>query len=196
MQLAPSALHDTAGVIGNLLGGWEATDVDHEGIVCLLGPRDCHIGMRLLFDGSTIQLWATGGHPAPGAPSPLPLGQRWHSAAHIGDLTEDQDPAVALYAAISDRILPVFEDKPLCVGHRPWDPEPEETEDVDDVEDTVAAASTTGDDTDQMDEPTHALRPEPKVEERGQAPQPEPQNPPATTAATNPVAEQANPASS
>lgn len=161
MQLAPSALHATAEALAHLLGPWEITEPDADGIVHLFGPFERHIGMRLLHDGSTIQLWATGGtQPAPlpdtesqpdGA-RPLPYGHRWHTCAHIGSLTADQDPAVELFTTINDDLLPVFDTKPARVGHRPWQPEENDDVDPDDVEETVQAAAAA--DVDLDDAPT------------------------------------------
>ncbi|WP_330306276.1 MULTISPECIES: hypothetical protein [unclassified Streptomyces] len=125
MQLAPSALHATAETLGGYLG-WTLNELIIDDIVSLDGPRDCQIGMRLLGNGSNIQLWATGGtEPADHEPiegiAPLPHGDRWHTWVHIGRLEADRDPATVLYNAITDRLLPAFDTKPLYVGHRPWE---------------------------------------------------------------------------
>ncbi|MGW4047356.1 hypothetical protein [Streptomyces sp. NPDC004721] len=125
VQLAPSALHETAETLGGHLG-WTFNELVIDDIVNLDGPHDRQIGMRLIGDGSTIQLWATGGtQPADHEPAegiaPLPHGRRWHTWVHIGALEPDKDPGVVLYNAISDRLLPVFDTKPLYVGHRPWE---------------------------------------------------------------------------
>jgi hypothetical protein len=136
VQLAPSALHATAETLTGQLGtdGWQVNELIIDGIISLDGPHDRQIGMRLLGDGTRIQLWATGGsEPANPEPTkgtfPLPTGHRWHTPVHIGHLEADKDPAAVLYDAIADHLLPVFDTKPLYVGHRPWDapaePEPE-----------------------------------------------------------------------
>jgi len=129
VQLAPSALHATAETLTGYLGtdNWQVNELIIDSIISLEGPHDRQIGMRLLGDGSSIQLWATGGtEPADHEPIegtiPLPRFHRWHTPVHIGALEADKDPAVVLYDAITDRLLPVFDAKPLYVGHRPWDP--------------------------------------------------------------------------
>lgn len=125
MQLAPSALHATAETLGGYLG-WTLNELIIDDIISLDGPQDRHIGMRLLGNGSNIQLWATGGtepadhEPTEGA-APLPRGHRWNTWIHIGRLEADRDPAAVLYDHITDRLTPVFEAKPLYVGHRPWE---------------------------------------------------------------------------
>ncbi|MET9412160.1 hypothetical protein ABZX90_41560 [Streptomyces sp. NPDC002935] len=128
VQLAPSALQSTAETLTGSLGAdnWQVSEVIIDGIVSLDGPHDRRIGMRLLGDGSSIQLWATGGaEPADREPiegiAPLPYSHRWHTPVHIGWLEADQDPAAVLYDAISNRLLPAFDAKPLYVGHRPWE---------------------------------------------------------------------------
>ncbi|MCZ1001225.1 hypothetical protein O1M63_29230 [Streptomyces mirabilis] len=125
MQLAPSALHATAETLGGYLG-WTLNELIIDDIISLDGPQDRQIGMRLLGNGSDIQLWATGGtEPADHKPTegtaPLPRGRRWHTWIHIGRLEADRDPAAVLYDHITDRLTPVFEAKPLYVGHRPWE---------------------------------------------------------------------------
>jgi hypothetical protein len=128
VQLAPSALHSTAETLTGSLGAgnWQVNELIIDGIVSLDGPHDRRIGMRLLGDGSSIQLWATGGaepadHESIEGTAPLPCNHRWHTPVHIGRLEADKDPAAVLYAAISDRLLPAFDAKPLYVGHRPWE---------------------------------------------------------------------------
>ncbi|MGW4819159.1 hypothetical protein ACWEP4_09280 [Streptomyces sp. NPDC004227] len=123
MQLAPSALHTTAETLTRSLGAgtWQVDELITDGIVTFEGPHDRQIGMRLIGDGSNIQLWATGGtQPAGHEPiegiAPLPHGHRWHTPVHIGALEPDKDPGVVLYNAISRRLLPVFDTKPLYVG--------------------------------------------------------------------------------
>ncbi|MGW1157815.1 hypothetical protein ACWD48_06215 [Streptomyces sp. NPDC002519] len=125
MQLAPSALHATAETLGGYLD-WTPNELIIDDVVSLDGPQDRHIGMRLTGNGSSIQLWATGGaEPTDPQPAdslaPLPRGHRWHTWVHIGRLEADGDPATVLYDAITDRLLPVFDTKPLYVGHRPWE---------------------------------------------------------------------------
>ncbi|MGW2700867.1 hypothetical protein [Streptomyces sp. NPDC001340] len=129
MQLAPSALHETAGTLGGYLG-WTLNELIIDDIVSLDGPHERQIAMRLNSDGNNIQLWAVGGTEPVGLELvegivPLPRGHRWHTWVHIGRLEADRDPATILYDAITDRLMPVFDTKPLFVGHRPWDPEPE-----------------------------------------------------------------------
>ncbi|MCT9003492.1 hypothetical protein [Streptomyces rhizosphaerihabitans] len=125
MQLAPSALHATAETLGGYLG-WTLNELISDDIISLDGPQDRQIGMRLLGNGSNIQLWATGGtepadhEPTEGA-TPLPRGHRWHTWIDIGRLEADKDPATLLYNTITDRLLPAFDTKPLYVGHRPWE---------------------------------------------------------------------------
>ncbi|MEU2857627.1 hypothetical protein ABZ672_04240 [Streptomyces mirabilis] len=125
MQLAPSALHATAETLGGYLG-WTLNELIIDDIISLDGPQDRQIGMRLLGNGSNIQLWATGGtEPADHKPTEgtaaLPRGHRWHTWIHIGRLEADRDPAAVLYDHITDCLTPVFEAKPLYVGHRPWE---------------------------------------------------------------------------
>ncbi|MGW3242186.1 hypothetical protein [Streptomyces sp. NPDC001070] len=129
MQLAPSALHATAETLGSQLG-WTPNELIIDDVISLDGPLDRQIAMRLLDNGGTVQMWATGGtQPADHQPTeglaPLPQGHRWHTWVHIGGLEADADPAAVLHDAITDRLLPVFDTKPLYVGHRPWDPAPE-----------------------------------------------------------------------
>ncbi|MGW1801709.1 hypothetical protein ACWCQN_38780 [Streptomyces sp. NPDC001984] len=125
MQLAPSALHTTAETLGRHLG-WTPNELIIDDIISLDGPQDRQIGMRLLGNGSSIQLWATGGtepddqEPTEGI-APLPRGHRWHTWVYIGRLEADKDPATVLYNAITDQLLPAFDTKPLYVGHRPWE---------------------------------------------------------------------------
>ncbi|MGW1260154.1 hypothetical protein ACWD5Q_34545 [Streptomyces sp. NPDC002513] len=113
MQLAPSALHATAETLTGYLGTdtWHVNELIIDDIISLEGPHNRQLGMRLLGNGSSIQLWATGGtetadHEPIEGTVPLPLGRRWHTAVHIGRLEADKDPAVVLYNAISDRLLP------------------------------------------------------------------------------------------
>ncbi|MCX4858288.1 hypothetical protein [Streptomyces canus] len=149
MQLAPSALHSTAETLtGHLGDNWQVNELIIDGIISLNGPRDRQIGMRLLGDGSSIQLWATGGtEPADHEPIegtiPLPSGRRWHTPVHIGALEADKDPGVVLYNAITDRLLPVFDAKPLYVGHRPWNLPAELEAGAADDEATAPATSAT-----------------------------------------------------
>ncbi|MFF3378085.1 hypothetical protein ACFYXF_34680 [Streptomyces sp. NPDC002680] len=150
VQLAPSALHGTAETLTGYLGVdiWQVNGLILDGIISLEGPHERQIGMRLLGDGSSIQLWATGGTvPADHEPTegtiPLSRGHRWHTPVHIGALEADKDPGVVLYNTITDRLLPVFDTKPLYVGHRPWDP-PAEPE---------AADATTPADSIEIDQP-------------------------------------------
>ncbi|MFD7771652.1 hypothetical protein [Streptomyces sp. NPDC059787] len=132
MQLAPSALHATAETLTTHLGTnfWQINELILDDIVSLDGPHDRQLSLRTLGNGSIIQMWATGG-AQPDDPQtfegfpPLINGRRWHTWIHIGDLEADQDPATVLHTTIVERLLPVFEAKPLYVGHRPWDPEPE-----------------------------------------------------------------------
>lgn len=127
MQLAPSALHATAQTLTRYLGAdtWQVNELITDGIINLEGPHDRQIGMRMIGDGSNIQLWATGGtqpdghEPIEGI-APLPHGHRWHTPVHIGALEPDKAPGVVLYNAISQLLLPVFDTKPLYVGHQPW----------------------------------------------------------------------------
>ncbi|MFF1839770.1 hypothetical protein ACFVXE_37245 [Streptomyces sp. NPDC058231] len=126
VQLAPSALHATAEDLAVRLG-WQLDGLDYDGIVHLQGDLERQIGMRLINNGSTVQLWATGGtqptdQPAYGI-APLPHGHRYNTAVHISALTEDQDPGVVLYNTVRDNLLPVFDAKPYYVGHRPWEPD-------------------------------------------------------------------------
>ncbi|MFI5799102.1 hypothetical protein [Streptomyces sp. NPDC051677] len=158
VQLAPSALHATAESITEYLDSdsWQVNKLINDGIIGLDGPHERQIGMRLLGDGSSIQLWATGGTvPADHEPIedtiPLPHGHRWHIPVHIGGLEADEDPGVALYNTITDRLLPVFDAKPLYVGHRPWDP-PADLE-------ADAAGATTPADASESDQPA----PEPQT---------------------------------
>ncbi|MFE4424383.1 hypothetical protein [Streptomyces sp. NPDC056817] len=191
MQLAPSALHATAETLGRNLG-WTLNKLVIDDIVNLDGPHDRQIGMRLIGDGSNIQLWATGGtQPADHEPAediaPLPHGRRWHTWVHIGALEPDKDPGVVLYNAISDRLLPVFDTKPLYVGHRPW------AEAFDTALSEVMAESTptadpqahtqpqdTGEDREPAPEPETAPAPE-------ATPTPEPQAPAEPTAKVIPM---------
>ncbi|MFF3516157.1 hypothetical protein [Streptomyces sp. NPDC002573] len=160
MQLAPSALHATAETLTGYLGTdtWHVNELITDDIISLEGPHDRQIGMRLLGNGSSIQLWATGGtQPADHQPiegiNPLPHGRRWHTPVHIGRLTADMDPGVVLYNAITDRLLPAFDAKPLYVGHRPWDPAPEAEAEAD------AEATTQAD----ADQPGSAPKPKPET---------------------------------
>lgn len=125
MQLAPSALHETAETLGGYLG-WTPNNLIIDDIVSLDGPHNRQIAMRLNSDGSNIQMWAIGGtQPADQEPAediaPLPRGYRWNSWVHIGRLEADRDPATVLHNAITERLMPVFDAKPLYVGHRPWE---------------------------------------------------------------------------
>ncbi|MFK0106480.1 hypothetical protein [Streptomyces sp. NPDC091217] len=125
MQLAPSALHDIAGALGGHFG-WTLNELIIDGIVRLDGPHERGIAMRLNSDGSNIQLWAIGGvqhndeEPAGGI-APLLRGHHWNSWVHIGRLEADGDPATILNSAITEHLMPVFDTKPLYVGHRPWE---------------------------------------------------------------------------
>nr|WTB35242.1 hypothetical protein OG781_42435 [Streptomyces sp. NBC_00830] len=176
MQLAPSALHATGEDLAQRLG-WQLDGLDYDGIVHLQGGLERHIGMRLINNGSTVQLWATGGtqptdHEPAGDVTPLPHGHRYNLALHIGSLTEDQDPGVVLYNTVRDDLLPVFDAKPHYVGHRPW--EPDTAPDVEpDAEVTTPPAA--GADEQPAPEPqTPADQPAPQPQ-----PQPEPEAKPA-----------------
>ncbi|MFJ3248415.1 hypothetical protein [Streptomyces sp. NPDC086782] len=170
MQLAPSALHATAETLTRHLGAdtWQVNELIIDGIINLEGPHDRQIGMRLIGDGSNIQLWATGGtQPADHQPiegiSPLPHGRRRHTPVHIGALEPDKDPGVVLYDAISQRLLPVFDTKPLYVGHRPWE------EAFDSALSEVMAESTQLQDTGEGTQPAPAPAPEPEPEPQAPA---------------------------
>ncbi|MEU3342258.1 hypothetical protein [Streptomyces sp. NPDC006668] len=125
MQLAPSALHDTAGTLGGYLG-WTLNELIIDDIVSLDGPHERRIALRLNSDANNVQMWAIGGiqaadqEPAEGI-TPLPRGHHYNSWVHIGSLQPDEDPATVLYSAITERLMPVFDAKPLYVGHRPWE---------------------------------------------------------------------------
>ncbi|MFF4504871.1 hypothetical protein [Streptomyces sp. NPDC001401] len=168
VQLAPSALHATAETLTRHLGNdnWQVNELIIDGIISLEGPHDRQIGMRLLGDGSSIQLWATGGtepadHESIEGTIPLPHGHRWHTPVHIGNLDADKDPGVVLYDAITESLLPAFDTKPLYVGHRPWDPAPEPEADVTaDAEVTAPAAGET-------DQPAAQAAPEPEPKPTG-----------------------------
>nr|WTB31853.1 hypothetical protein OG781_22310 [Streptomyces sp. NBC_00830] len=106
--------------------------------------------------GGTVRLWAPGGSQPSDDVAPLPLGHRWHTVVHIGRLEADKDPAVVLYNAISNRLLPAFDTKPLYVGHRPWGPAPElEADATADAGATTLAAGGT-------DQPVPEAAPEPE----------------------------------
>ncbi|MGW1624659.1 hypothetical protein [Streptomyces sp. NPDC002172] len=125
MQLAPSALHDIAGTLGGHFG-WTVNELIIDDIVRLDGPHERQIAMRLTNDGSNIQLWAIGGVQHTDQESvegiaPLPRGHHWNSWVHIGRLEADGDPATILKSAITEHLMPVFDTKPLYVGHRPWE---------------------------------------------------------------------------
>ncbi|MFD5763660.1 hypothetical protein ACFWIZ_53255 [Streptomyces sp. NPDC127044] len=182
MQLAPSALHATAETLGGYLG-WTLNELIIDDIISLDGPQDRQIGMRLLGNGSNIQLWATGGtEPADHKPTEgtasLPRGRRWHTWIHIGRLEADRDPAAVLYDHITDCLTPVFEAKPLYVGHRPWE------EVFDSALSEVIAESASAAGTSLRDcgpeahtEPHDVGREEAAEAEPAPEPQPEPQSP-------------------
>ncbi|MFD3455813.1 hypothetical protein ACFWVC_26995 [Streptomyces sp. NPDC058691] len=176
MQLAPSALHAAGEAVAHLLGPWELADPGYDGTVHLHGPLERHIGMRLIQGGNTVQLWVTGGtQPADHQPGsdlvPLPKGQAYNTAVHLNSLTEEQDPAVLIYTALSENLLPVFDAKPSRVGHRPW-----ETSIEADVEATVQAAAAAGVDVGDQPEPQPQQEPEPAAEPAA-TPEPAPQDP-------------------
>ncbi|WP_406427787.1 hypothetical protein [Streptomyces sp. NBC_01589] len=126
--------------------------------------------------GGTVRLWAPGGSQLSGDVAPLPLGHRRHTVVHIGRFEADKDPAVVLYNAISNRLLPAFDTKPLYVGHRPWDPAPElEAAATADAEATTIAAGGT-------DQPVPGAAPEPEP----QAPAEPPPSRPASRASPHP----------
>ncbi|MDX3766450.1 MULTISPECIES: hypothetical protein [unclassified Streptomyces] len=171
MQLAPSALHATGEDLATRLG-WQLDGLDYDGIVHLQGDLERQIGMRLINNGSTVQLWATGGtqptdHPAD-AVAPLPYRHRYHMAVHIGALTEDQDPGIVLYNTVRDNLLPVFDAKPYYVGHRPWEPDIAPAVEPD-AEATIPAAAGVD------EQPASAAAPEPQTPADQPAPQPEPE---------------------
>ncbi|WP_327349618.1 hypothetical protein OG772_20260 [Streptomyces sp. NBC_01321] len=173
MQLAPSALHATGEDLAARLG-WQLDGLDIDGIVHLQGGLERQIGMRLINNGSTVQMWATGGtqptdQPADGI-APLPYRHSYNMAVHIGALTEDQDPGVVLYNAVRDNLLPVFDAKPYYVGHRPWEPDTEPDVEPDAEVTTPPAAG--------VDEQP-APAPEPQTPADQPAPQPEPEAKPA-----------------
>lgn len=173
MQLAPSALHATGEDLAARLG-WQLDGLDYDGIVHLQGSLERQIGMRLINNGSTVQLWATGGthpadHPAD-AVAPLPYRHSYNMAVHIGALTEDEDPGVVLYDTVRDNLLPVFDAKPYYVGHRPWEPDIAPA-----VEPDAEVASTPAAGADEQPAPA----PEPKTPADQPEPQPEPEAKPA-----------------
>ncbi|WP_326737013.1 hypothetical protein [Streptomyces sp. NBC_01022] len=175
MQLAPSALHATGEDLAARLG-WQLDGLDYDGIVHLQGSLERQIGMRLLNNGSTVQLWATGGthpadHPAD-AVAPLPYRHSYNMAVHIGALTEDQDPGVVLYDTVRDNLLPVFDAKPYYVGHRPWEPDIAPAVEPDAEATTSPAAGADEQPTPAPEPQTPADQPEPK-------PEPEPEAKPA-----------------
>lgn len=171
MQLAPSALHATGEDLAVRLG-WQLDGLDIDGIVHLQGDLERQIGMRLINDGSTVQMWATGGtqptdQPADGI-APLPYRHSYNMAVHIGALTEDQDPGVVLYNTVRDNLLPVFDAKPYYVGHRPWEP--------DIAPDTEPDAEVTTPPAAGVDEqPAPAPEPQAPADQPAPQPQPEPE---------------------
>lgn len=172
MQLAPSALHATAEDLAVRLG-WQLDGLDYDGIVHLQGDLERQIGMRLINNGNTVQLWATGGtqptdhEPADGI-APLPHGHHYNTAVHIGALTEDQDPGVVLYNTVRDDLLPVFDAKPYYVGHRPWEPDIAPAVEPDAAVTTPPAAGAD-------EQPAPAPAPEPQTPADQPAPQPQPE---------------------
>ncbi|MET8326314.1 hypothetical protein [Streptomyces sp. NPDC005181] len=171
MQLAPSALHATAEDLATRLG-WQLDGLDYDGIVHLQGDLERQIGMRLINNGSTVQLWATGGtqptdQPADGI-APLPFCHRYNTAVHIGALTEDQDPGVVLYNTVRDDLLPVFDAKPYYVGHRPWEPDIAPAVEPDAEEATPPAAGAD-------EQPAPAPEPQTPADQPAPQPQPEPE---------------------
>ncbi|MET7497621.1 hypothetical protein [Streptomyces sp900116325] len=180
MQLAPSALHATAEDLAVRLG-WQLDGLDYDGIVHLQGDLERQIGMRLINNGSTVQLWATGGtqpadQPADGI-APLPFCHRYNMAVHIGALTEDQDPGVVLYNTVRDDLLPVFDAKPYYVGHRPWEPDIAPA-----VEPDAAVTTPPAADVDEQPAPA----PEPQTPADQPAPQPQPEAEPEAKPAAEP----------
>ncbi|MET7522604.1 hypothetical protein ACWEAF_44510 [Streptomyces sp. NPDC005071] len=172
MQLAPSALHATAEDLATRLG-WQLDGLDYDGIVHLQGDLERQIGMRLINNGNTVQLWATGGtQPADHEPAdgiaPLPHSHHYNTAVHIGSLTEDQDPGVVLYNTVRDDLLPVFDAKPCYVGHRPWEPDIAPAVEPD-------AEVTTPPDAGVDEQPAPACEPQAPADQPAPEPQPEPE---------------------
>lgn len=176
MQLAPSALHATAEDLAVRLG-WQLDGLDYDGIVHLQGDLERQIGMRLINNGNTVQLWATGGtqptdQPADGI-APLPHRHRYNTAVHISALTEDQDPGVVLYITVRDNLLPVFDAKPYYVGHRPWEPDITPAVEPDAEATTPPAAGAD-------EQPAPAPEPQAPADQPAPQPEPEPESKPAT----------------
>ncbi|MFD4394416.1 hypothetical protein [Kitasatospora sp. NPDC058478] len=82
------------------------------------------IGARTRIESMTLQLWITApgirpGEPRPIRSGPLQPGRSYHTVMHLHGL--DGDPAQLIHSALTRDLLPAFDTKPLCIGHRPWE---------------------------------------------------------------------------
>ncbi|MEU3559617.1 hypothetical protein [Kitasatospora sp. NPDC006786] len=126
------------------------------------------IGARIRPDGVTLQLWITTpgvrpkeSHPTHGGT--LPPGSSYHAVMHLHGL--DGDPADLIHATLLHNLLPAFDNKPLCVGHRPWDTatsdQPATPPPADAADPAAPTATTPSPDPAPADEPEQPTTPNP-----------------------------------
>ncbi|RGD59371.1 hypothetical protein DR950_17665 [Kitasatospora xanthocidica] len=128
------------------------------------------ISARARLDGVTLQLWITtpGVRPKKSHPShggTLPPGSSYHTVMHLHGL--DGDPAELIHATLLRDLLPAFDNKPLYVGHRPWDTatsdQPTTLPPADPTGPAAPTATTPSPDPAPAEEPEQPATPKPKT---------------------------------
>ncbi|MFJ8430370.1 hypothetical protein ACIQ9P_03600 [Kitasatospora sp. NPDC094019] len=114
----------------------------HHNTQFLATPEGRTIGARVTADGATLQLWITApgtrsGSPGYGKPGPLRPGHSYHAVLKLGGL--DGDPAEIIHDTLARDLLPVFDNKPHYLGHRPWETTDSTTEGADDQRQSTGA---------------------------------------------------------
>ncbi len=162
MQITASALHKISSDVQELLGAaWTLDDLgDVDRASHFHGPDGRHFAMKMLHNGSTVQMWITG-YPARELPKDADkateaahaqyLDQRlndkalYHTRVHLTRLPDDADLAKVLLDKLDLDLFPAWEHKPRRVGQRPWEePAQEPTTEAGDTTDAEAGTDVTG----------------------------------------------------
>ncbi|MEU3566915.1 hypothetical protein AB0E96_00570 [Kitasatospora sp. NPDC036755] len=130
----------------------------------LTNPDGRTISARARLDGVTLQLWITTPDVRPKKSHPshsgtLPPGSSYHTVMHLHGL--DGDPAELIHATLLHNLLPAFDNKPLYVGHRPWDTETSDQPATPPPADAADPATTPSPDPVPADEPKQPATPNP-----------------------------------
>jgi hypothetical protein len=155
MQITPSALHEIGSDIKDLMGGaWSLVDLgDVDRTSHFHGPDGRHFAMKMLHDGSTVQMWITG-YPAQELPDDaddatqaahaqylarrLDEGAHYNARVYLTRLPGDADLPKLLLGKLDHDLFPAWEHKPRRVGQRPWEqPAPKPAADTEPESDTT-----------------------------------------------------------